>query len=62
MSLHTWLLHRADRPSDKEVIRFVQATDSNMLATTIALLPFENLTGDPEQEYFARGFVEDLAT
>src|SRR5262245_51521595 len=33
-----------------------------MSATTIALLPFDNLSGDPEQDYFARGFVEDLGT
>ncbi|HSD10928.1 MAG TPA: hypothetical protein VLF14_08080, partial [Candidatus Binatia bacterium] len=29
---------------------------------TIAVLPFENLSGQTEQEYFARGFVEDLIT
>jgi TolB-like protein len=28
----------------------------------IAVLPFENPSGDPEQEYFARGFVEELVT
>ena len=27
----------------------------------IAVLPFENLGGDPEQEYFAAGITEDLA-
>jgi TolB-like protein/Tfp pilus assembly protein PilF len=32
------------------------------VAATIAVLPFENPSGDPEQEYFARGFVEDLVT
>jgi adenylate cyclase len=31
-------------------------------AATIAVLPFENPSGDPEQEYFARGFVEDVVT
>jgi TolB-like protein/tetratricopeptide (TPR) repeat protein len=30
------------------------------VATTLAVLPFENLSADPEQGYFARGFVEDL--
>jgi TolB-like protein/Tfp pilus assembly protein PilF len=33
-----------------------------MSSTTIALLPFDNLSGDPEQDYFARGFVEDIGT
>ncbi|MBT5665637.1 MAG: adenylate/guanylate cyclase domain-containing protein, partial [Rhodospirillaceae bacterium] len=28
----------------------------------IAVLPFENLSGDPEQEYFADGVTEDLIT
>ena len=29
---------------------------------SIAVLPFTNLNGDPEQEYFADGVVEDLIT
>ena len=29
---------------------------------SIAVLPFTNMTGDPEQEYFADGVVEDLTT
>lgn len=29
---------------------------------TIAVLPFANMTGDPEQEYFADGIVEDIIT
>jgi TolB-like protein len=31
-----------------------------MSATTIALLPFDNLSGDPAHDCFARGFVEDI--
>ena len=31
-------------------------------ATTIAVLRFDNPSGDPEHDYFARGFVEDVAT
>jgi len=27
---------------------------------SIAVLPFQNLSGDPEQEYFADGIVEDI--
>ena len=33
-----------------------------MAAATIAFAPFDNLSGDPAQDYFARGFVEDVAT
>ena len=29
---------------------------------SIAVLPFANMSGDPEQEYFADGMVEDLTT
>jgi adenylate cyclase len=29
---------------------------------SIAVLPFANLSGDPEQEYFANGIVEDIIT
>ena len=29
---------------------------------SIAVLPFENLSGDPEQEYFVDGMVEDIIT
>ena len=29
---------------------------------SIAVLPFDNLSGDPDQEYFADGIVEDLIT
>ncbi|MCH9051589.1 MAG: tetratricopeptide repeat protein [Proteobacteria bacterium] len=29
---------------------------------SIAVLPFDNLSGDPEQEYFADGITEDLTT
>ncbi len=29
---------------------------------SIAVLPFLNMSGDPEQEYFADGIVEDILT
>jgi DNA-binding winged helix-turn-helix (wHTH) protein len=29
---------------------------------SIAVLPFRNMSGDPEQEYFADGIVEDIIT
>ncbi len=35
---------------------------SGACVPTIAILPFDNPSGDPDQGYFARGFVEDLAT
>jgi TolB-like protein/Tfp pilus assembly protein PilF len=45
--LRDWRL-RVRGPSDSLVIR------------SVAVLPLENLSGDPEQEYFADGVTEDL--
>jgi TolB-like protein/class 3 adenylate cyclase len=46
--------------------RDVSAGSSQLLALpdkpSIAVLPFQNLSGDPEQEYFADGMVEDIIT
>ena len=44
----------------------LQSETGNPLALpekpSIAVLPFENLGGDPEQQYFADGMVEDIIT
>src|SRR6186997_740291 len=32
------------------------------IAASVALAPFDNLSGDPAQDLLARGFVEDVAT
>ena len=29
---------------------------------SVAVLPFQNMSGDPEQEYFADGMVEEIIT
>ena len=29
---------------------------------SLAVLPFQNMSGDPEQDYFADGIVEDIIT
>ena len=48
-------------------IYFIQPPDDEPIVTsrglpTIAVLPFENLSADPEQEYFVDGITEELIT
>jgi TolB-like protein/Tfp pilus assembly protein PilF len=55
---------RVDTPSRAHGA--AQATSPAELALpskpSIAVLPFQNLSGDPEQEYFADGMVEEIIT
>ena len=39
-----------------------QIEDSSSKPPAIAVLPFTNMSGDPEQEYFADGITEDIIT
>jgi adenylate cyclase len=45
-------------PLDPEVQKPLPLPDK----PSIAVLPFENMSGDPEQEYFADGMVEEIIT
>jgi adenylate cyclase len=59
------VVREEDRPSDAAVVPDGHV-ESPALALpdkpSIAVLPFENMSGDPEQEYFADGMVEEITT
>jgi adenylate cyclase len=63
-------LKNIDRPIRLYAVRQSGVTALKSLGTTlplpdkpsIAVLPFENMSGDPEQEYFADGMVEEITT
>ena len=56
------------RPMRIYRIKLARAPDASLTALplpdkpSLALLPFQNLSSDPEQEYFADGMVEEITT
>ncbi|HEX6729824.1 MAG TPA: protein kinase [Pyrinomonadaceae bacterium] len=50
------------RPTSVAQVEPPSVTRSSFDAPAIAVLPFNNLSDDPEQEYFADGLAEDLIT
>ena len=48
--------HRRSRPRRRPV------APEGTIKPTIAVLPFTNMSGDPEQEFFADGLTEDILT
>ena len=51
-------IQRDPENADPDVIEIVKLSDK----PSIAVLPFNNMSGDPEQNYFAEGISEDITT
>jgi len=50
------------KPSDPSPTPPPKAAEAEAKVPAIAVLPFTNMGGDPEQEYFADGITEDIIT
>ena len=57
-----WMSVRVRSLGDEPVTPVTLNAPSLPDKPSIAVLPFENMSGDPEQEYFADGMVEEIIT
>jgi len=55
-------VYRVERKEQAGETDNVLRSDAMFRRPAVAVLPFENLSGDPEQEYFADGLTEDIIT
>jgi adenylate cyclase len=58
----TWqfTLHKTQPPVDKTDLRTAVFPPTDK--PSLAVMPFQNMTGDPQQEYFCEGMAEELIT
>jgi adenylate cyclase len=57
-----WFVVHADRSATTPAPPFPRAPLTVPERPSLAVLPFTNLSGDPEQDYFADGMAEDIIT
>jgi len=60
--IHAYAVRAAAEPSHTGRLGNAQAPLALPDKPSIAVLPFTNMSGDPEQDYFADGMVEDIIT
>jgi adenylate cyclase len=53
--------NRGKLPDQTGLLSYLE-TRLDIVKVVIAVVPFENMTGDPKQEYFADGFTEEIIT
>jgi adenylate cyclase len=59
--IRIWSWHPGTTPATAQ--RSIAANpESNVATASIAVLPFTNMSGDPEQEYFSDGIADDIIT
>lgn len=56
------LLYREFTPPEQAVEAVAEEAQRDVLPNSIAVLPFENLSPDPDDEYFAAGIHDELLT
>jgi TolB-like protein len=59
-TVHAYRLVKAEREADPSALD--RSSKPSSEKPSIAVLPFANMSGDPEQEYFADGISEDILT
>jgi adenylate cyclase len=60
-----WLVSRRSQPASESTTGATQEGDPLLALPTgpvVAVLPFENLSRDPDQEYFSDGLTDDIIT
>lgn len=59
--VHIWKWHPTDA-GEKPAAPLAQSQPRRVDVPSLAVLPFQNMSGDAEQDYFADGVVEDMIT